>query len=200
MLCRSWLQSLAEGLLGIKRLQQPAVLGHIYSANQQHLVEAQKLGVISSPSVNLNLNHSSPEPAVSSFNCPYVHILSIDLLQLQMNEKTAQSSENNVMGLNWMVVLTFARLKLCAVLCDAATVVNELEVQHPASKILVSNAEELVRMGLHRSEINIGYTKAIKKTFGLNYFTDEICSGLKNNSCRRIYFALLLLMLAYKFA
>ncbi|KAL0305112.1 UNVERIFIED_CONTAM: T-complex protein 1 subunit theta [Sesamum calycinum] len=72
---------------------------------------------------------------------------------------------------------------------DAATIVNELEVQHPAAKILVlagkaqqeeigdganltvsfagellQNAEELIRMGLHPSEIIIGYTKSINKT------------------------------------
>ncbi|KAL0346340.1 UNVERIFIED_CONTAM: T-complex protein 1 subunit theta [Sesamum radiatum] len=72
---------------------------------------------------------------------------------------------------------------------DAATIVNELEVQHPAAKILVlagkaqqeeigdganltvsfagellQNAEELIRMGLHPSEIIIGYTKSIDKT------------------------------------
>ncbi|GMP87180.1 hypothetical protein CsSME_00039666 [Camellia sinensis var. sinensis] len=73
---------------------------------------------------------------------------------------------------------------------DAATIVNELEVQHPAAKILVlagkaqqeeigdganltvsfagellQNAEELIRMGLHPSEIIIGYTKAINNLF-----------------------------------
>ncbi|GAV76815.1 Cpn60_TCP1 domain-containing protein [Cephalotus follicularis] len=72
---------------------------------------------------------------------------------------------------------------------DAATVVNELKVQHPAAKILVlagkaqqeeigdganltisfagellQNAEELIGMGLHPSEIINGYTKAINKT------------------------------------
>ncbi|CAO2822059.1 unnamed protein product [Amaranthus hypochondriacus] len=71
---------------------------------------------------------------------------------------------------------------------DAGTIVNELEVQHPAAKLLVlaakaqqeeigdganltisfagellRGAEELIRMGLHPSEIIIGYTKAIKK-------------------------------------
>ncbi|KAJ8619556.1 hypothetical protein MRB53_028085 [Persea americana] len=69
------------------------------------------------------------------------------------------------------------------------TIVNELEVQHPAAKILVlagkaqqeeigdganltisfagellHNAEELIRMGLHPSEIISGYTKSINKT------------------------------------
>ncbi|GLT35115.1 hypothetical protein SLA2020_095940 [Shorea laevis] len=72
---------------------------------------------------------------------------------------------------------------------DAATIVNELEVQRPAAKILVladkaqqeeigdganltisfagellQNAEELIRTGLHPSEIVRGYTKAINKT------------------------------------
>ncbi|KAI3948723.1 hypothetical protein MKW92_047023, partial [Papaver armeniacum] len=71
---------------------------------------------------------------------------------------------------------------------DAATVVNELEVQHPAAKLLVlagkaqqeeigdganltisfsgellQNAEELISMGLHPSEIISGYTKEIDK-------------------------------------
>lgn len=71
---------------------------------------------------------------------------------------------------------------------DAATIVNELEIQHPAAKLLVlaakaqqeeigdganltisfagellQNAEELIRMGLHPSEIISGYTKAIIK-------------------------------------
>ncbi|KAF3442210.1 hypothetical protein FNV43_RR16126 [Rhamnella rubrinervis] len=72
---------------------------------------------------------------------------------------------------------------------DAATIVSELEVQHPAAKILVlaakaqqeeigdganltisfagellQNAEELIRTGLHPSEVISGYTKAINKT------------------------------------
>lgn len=71
---------------------------------------------------------------------------------------------------------------------DAATIVSELEIQHPAAKILVlagkaqqeeigdganltisfagellRGAEELIRMGLHPSEIIIGYTKGINK-------------------------------------
>ncbi|KAI3990311.1 hypothetical protein MKX01_037650 [Papaver californicum] len=72
---------------------------------------------------------------------------------------------------------------------DAATIVNELEVQHPAAKLLVlagkaqqeeigdganltisfagellQKAEELIRNGLHPSEIISGYKKAINKT------------------------------------
>ncbi|XP_021990950.1 T-complex protein 1 subunit alpha-like [Helianthus annuus] len=71
---------------------------------------------------------------------------------------------------------------------DTATIVNELEVQHPAANILVlagkaqqeeigdganlvvsfarelfQSAEEVIRMGLHPCDIIIGYTKAINK-------------------------------------
>ncbi|GFP79871.1 T-complex protein 1 subunit theta [Phtheirospermum japonicum] len=89
-------------------------------------------------------------------------------------------------GMNKMVINHLDKL---FVTNDAATIVNELEVQHPAAKLLVlagkaqqeeigdganltvsfagellQNAEELIRMGLHPSEIIVGYTKAIKKT------------------------------------
>ncbi|CAL1356508.1 unnamed protein product [Linum trigynum] len=88
-------------------------------------------------------------------------------------------------GMNKMVINHLDKL---FVTNDAATIVNELEVQHPAAKILVlagkaqqeeigdganltisfagellQNAEELIRMGLHPSEIISGYTKAIVK-------------------------------------
>ncbi|PPD78941.1 hypothetical protein GOBAR_DD24125 [Gossypium barbadense] len=89
-------------------------------------------------------------------------------------------------GMNKMVINHLDKL---FVTNDAATIVNELEVQHPAAKLLVlagkaqqeeigdganlkisfagellQNAEELVRTGLHPSEIISGYTKAITKT------------------------------------
>ncbi|OVA16416.1 Chaperonin Cpn60/TCP-1 [Macleaya cordata] len=89
-------------------------------------------------------------------------------------------------GMNKMVINHLDKLFITN---DAATIVNELEVQHPAAKILVlagkaqqeeigdganltisfagellQNAEELIRMGLHPSEIISGYTKAINKT------------------------------------
>lgn len=92
-------------------------------------------------------------------------------------------------GMNKMIINHLDKL---FVTNDAATIVNELEVQHPAAKILVlagkaqqeeigdganltisfageilQNAEELIRMGLHPSEIISGYTKAIKKTIEL---------------------------------
>ncbi|KAK1295657.1 T-complex protein 1 subunit alpha [Acorus calamus] len=89
-------------------------------------------------------------------------------------------------GMNKMVINHLDKL---FVTNDAATIVNELEVQHPAAKILVlagkaqqeeigdganltisfagellEGAEELIRMGLHPSEIISGYIKAIDKT------------------------------------
>ncbi|KAK4766469.1 hypothetical protein SAY87_008111 [Trapa incisa] len=92
-------------------------------------------------------------------------------------------------GMNKMVINHIDKL---FVTNDAATIVNELEVQHPAAKILVlagkaqqeeigdganltisfagellQNAEELIRMGLHPSEIISGYTKGINKTIEL---------------------------------
>ncbi|CAB4273168.1 unnamed protein product [Prunus armeniaca] len=88
-------------------------------------------------------------------------------------------------GMNKMVINHLDKL---FVTNDAATIVNELEVQHPAAKLLVlagraqqeeigdganltisfagellQNAEELIRMGLHPSEIISGYNKAITK-------------------------------------
>ncbi|KAK8939603.1 T-complex protein 1 subunit alpha [Platanthera guangdongensis] len=92
-------------------------------------------------------------------------------------------------GMNKMIINHLDKL---FVTNDAATIVNELEVQHPAAKILVlagkaqqeeigdganltisfageilQTAEELIRMGLHPSEIISGYTKAINKTIEL---------------------------------
>lgn len=88
-------------------------------------------------------------------------------------------------GMNKMVINHLDKL---FVTNDAATIVSELEVQHPAAKILVlagkaqqeeigdganltisfsgellHGAEELIRSGLHPSEIISGYTKAINK-------------------------------------
>ncbi|MFS7962085.1 putative T-complex protein 1, theta subunit [Helianthus anomalus] len=88
-------------------------------------------------------------------------------------------------GMNKMVINHLDKLFVTS---DTATIVNELEVQHPAAKLLVlagkaqqeeigdganlvvsfagellQGAEELIRMGLHPSDIIIGYTKAIKK-------------------------------------
>eukprot|EP00245_Coleochaete_scutata_P002966 TRINITY_DN14219_c0_g1_i1.p1 TRINITY_DN14219_c0_g1~~TRINITY_DN14219_c0_g1_i1.p1 ORF type:complete len:545 (+),score=124.80 TRINITY_DN14219_c0_g1_i1:157-1791(+) len=88
-------------------------------------------------------------------------------------------------GMNKMVINHLDKLFVTS---DAATIMSELEVQHPAAKLLViagkaqqeevgdgtnliitlagellSGAEELIRSGLHPSEIIAGYTKAAVK-------------------------------------
>ncbi|XP_006650753.1 T-complex protein 1 subunit theta [Oryza brachyantha] len=107
-------------------------------------------------------------------------------------------------GMNKMVINHLDKL---FVTNDAATIVNELEVQHPAAKILVlagraqqeeigdganltisfagellEKAEELIRMGLHPSEIIIGYTKAINKTTEI--LEDLVEKGSENMDVR----------------
>lgn len=107
-------------------------------------------------------------------------------------------------GMNKMVINHLDKL---FVTNDAATIVNELEVQHPAAKILVlagkaqqeeigdganltvsfagellQNAGELIRMGLHPSEIIIGYTKAINKT--VEILDDLVEKGSENMDVR----------------
>lgn len=103
-------------------------------------------------------------------------------------------------GMNKMVINHLDKLFITN---DAATIVNELEIQHPAAKILVlagkaqqeeigdganltvsfagellQNAEELIRMGLHPSEIIIGYNKAINETIIL---LEELVEGGSEN-------------------
>ncbi|XP_042002810.1 T-complex protein 1 subunit theta-like [Salvia splendens] len=107
-------------------------------------------------------------------------------------------------GMNKMVINHLDKL---FVTNDAATIVNELEVQHPAAKLLVlagkaqqeeigdganltvsfagellQNAEELIRMGLHPSEIIVGYTKAINKTIGI--LEEMVETGSENMNVR----------------
>ncbi|XP_041028240.1 T-complex protein 1 subunit theta-like [Juglans microcarpa x Juglans regia] len=110
-------------------------------------------------------------------------------------------------GMNKMVINHLDKL---FVTNDAATIVNELEVQHPAAKILVlagksqqeeigdganltisfagellQNAEELIRMGLHPSEIINGYTKAINKT--VEIIEQLVEKGSENMDVRNKY-------------
>ncbi|XP_047091045.1 T-complex protein 1 subunit theta [Lolium rigidum] len=109
-------------------------------------------------------------------------------------------------GMNKMVINHLDKLFITN---DAATIVNELEVQHPAAKLLVlaaraqqeeigdganltisfagellEKAEELIRMGLHPSEIIIGYTKAINKT--LEILEDLVEKGSENMDVRNM--------------
>ncbi|KAG6750768.1 hypothetical protein POTOM_045280 [Populus tomentosa] len=107
-------------------------------------------------------------------------------------------------GMNKMVINHLDKL---FVTNDAATIVNELEVQHPAAKILVlagkaqqeeigdganltisfagemlQNADELIRMGLHPSEIISGYNKAINKA--IEILSELVEPGSENMDVR----------------
>lgn len=119
------------------------------------------------------------------------HLSGLDEAVLKNIEACKQLSQitRTSLGPNGMNKMVINHLDKLFITNDAATIVNELEVQHPAAKILVlagkaqqeeigdganlcisfagellQNAEELIRMGLHPSEIIIGYTKAINKT------------------------------------
>jgi len=92
------------------------------------------------------------------------------------------------LGPNGMNKMVINHLEKLFVTNDSATIMKELEVQHPAAKLLVMaskmqeqdvgdgtnfvvvlagellhQAEDLLRMGLHQSEIIIGYTKAMQE-------------------------------------
>ncbi|CAK9182125.1 unnamed protein product [Ilex paraguariensis] len=118
----------------------------------------------------------------------YKHLSGLDEAVIKNIEACKQLSmiTRTSLGPNGMNKMVINHLDKLFVTNDAATIVNELEVQHPAAKLLVLagkaqqaeigdganltvsfagelllNAEELIRMGLHPSEIIIGYTKAI---------------------------------------
>ena len=97
-------------------------------------------------------------------------------------------------GMNKMVLNHLDKLFVTS---DAATIIREVEVHHPAAKMiamaakmqedeagdmtnlvitlageLMVQAETLLKMGLHPSEILLGYEKASKKCLQL---VDEMC-------------------------
>ncbi|MEQ2188781.1 T-complex protein 1 subunit theta [Goodea atripinnis] len=113
---------------------------------------------------------------------------------------TTESLMLTTLRMNKMVINHLEKL---FVTNDAATILRELEVQHPAAKMVVMAshmqeqevgdgtnfvlvfagallelAEELLRMGLSVSEVIDGYEKACKKT--LEILQDCICSSAKN--------------------
>jgi T-complex protein 1 subunit theta len=101
-------------------------------------------------------------------------------------------------GMNKLVI---THLEKIIVTSDAATIVKELEIVHPAAKMvsmasdaqdsecgdgtnltvsfageLLSQTEELLRMGLHTSEIIAGYQKAYDK---LNEIMPTLCASVR---------------------
>ncbi|KAG2273211.1 hypothetical protein Bca52824_067766 [Brassica carinata] len=120
----------------------------------------------------------------------YRHLSGLDEAVIKNIEacKELSTITRTSLGPNGMNKMVINHLDKLFVTNDAATIVNELEIQHPAAKILVlaaraqqeeigdganltisfagellQNAEELIRMGLHPSEIISGYNKAITK-------------------------------------
>ncbi|KAL3534042.1 hypothetical protein ACH5RR_007563 [Cinchona calisaya] len=139
----------------------------------------------------LGLGGMQPYGIQSMLKEGHKHLSGLDEAVLKNIDACKQLSHitRTSLGPNGMNKMVINHLDKLFVTNDAATIVNELEVQHPAAKILVlagkaqqeeigdganlcvsfagellQNAEELIRMGLHPSEIIIGYTKAINKT------------------------------------
>jgi T-complex protein 1 subunit theta len=125
-------------------------------------------------------------------------IKNVDACQ-QLSQKSRTS-----LGPNGMKKLIINHLDKLFVTSDAATIIKELEVVHPAARMLVMasqmqeqevgdgtnlvivlggefliQAEALIRMGLHPNEIITGYTKAGKKVL-------ELLEGLATVKCQNI--------------
>ncbi|KAL0484378.1 T-complex protein 1 subunit theta CCT8 [Acrasis kona] len=118
------------------------------------------------------------------------HISGVDQAVLRNIEATVQLSTltRTSMGPNGMNKIVINHLEKLFVTHDAATILKELEVIHPAAKIavlaaqaqevecgdgtnfvvclcgeLMQRAEDLLRMGLHTSDIIEGYKKGVEK-------------------------------------
>ncbi|KAM4699691.1 T-complex protein 1 subunit theta isoform 2-T3 [Discoglossus pictus] len=121
---------------------------------------------------------------------------------IQACKELAQTTRT-AYGPNGMNKMVINHLEKLFVTNDAATIIRELEVQHPAAKMIVMAshmqeqeigdgtnfvlvfagallelAEELLRMGLSVSEVIEGYEKACKKA--LEILPDLVCSSAKN--------------------
>uniref|UniRef100_A0A6I8RB77 T-complex protein 1 subunit theta n=1 Tax=Xenopus tropicalis TaxID=8364 RepID=A0A6I8RB77_XENTR len=121
---------------------------------------------------------------------------------IQACKELAQTTRT-AYGPNGMNKMVINHLEKLFVTNDAATIIRELEVQHPAAKMVVMAshmqeqevgdgtnfvlvfagallelAEELLRMGLSVSEVIEGYEKACKKA--LEILPDLVCSSAKN--------------------
>ncbi|XP_048349383.1 T-complex protein 1 subunit theta isoform X1 [Sphaerodactylus townsendi] len=121
---------------------------------------------------------------------------------IQACKELAQTTRT-AYGPNGMNKMVINHLEKLFVTNDAATILRELEVQHPAAKMIVMAlhmqeqevgdgtnfvlvfagallelAEELLRMGLSVSEVIEGYEKASKKA--LEILPDLVCCSAKN--------------------
>ncbi|XP_043927330.1 T-complex protein 1 subunit theta isoform X1 [Protopterus annectens] len=121
---------------------------------------------------------------------------------IQACKELAQTTRT-AYGPNGMNKMVINHLEKLFVTNDAATILRELEVQHPAAKMIVMAshmqeqevgdgtnfvlvfagallelAEELLRMGLSVSEVIAGYEKACKRA--LEILPDIVCCSAKN--------------------
>ncbi|XP_033002783.1 T-complex protein 1 subunit theta isoform X1 [Lacerta agilis] len=121
---------------------------------------------------------------------------------IQACKELAQTTRT-AYGPNGMNKMVINHLEKLFVTNDAATILRELEVQHPAAKMIVlashmqeqevgdgtnfvlvfagallEHAEELLRMGLSVSEVIEGYEKALKKA--LEILPELVCCSAKN--------------------
>ncbi|XP_044298646.1 T-complex protein 1 subunit theta isoform X1 [Varanus komodoensis] len=121
---------------------------------------------------------------------------------IQACKELAQTTRT-AYGPNGMNKMVINHLEKLFVTNDAATILRELEVQHPAAKMIVmashmqeqevgdgtnfvivfagallAHAEELLRMGLSVSEVIEGYEKACRKA--LEILPDLVCCSAKN--------------------
>uniref|UniRef100_A0A3Q2YQ88 T-complex protein 1 subunit theta n=1 Tax=Hippocampus comes TaxID=109280 RepID=A0A3Q2YQ88_HIPCM len=117
--------------------------------------------------------------------------------------KELSQTTRSAYGPNGMNKMVINHLEKLFVTNDAATILRELEVQHPAAKMIVmashmqeqevgdgtnfvlvfagallEQAEELLRMGLSVSEVIEGYEKACRKA--LELLPECVCSSAKN--------------------
>uniref|UniRef100_A0A8C5DEM2 T-complex protein 1 subunit theta n=1 Tax=Gouania willdenowi TaxID=441366 RepID=A0A8C5DEM2_GOUWI len=117
--------------------------------------------------------------------------------------KELSQTTRTAYGPNGMNKMVINHLEKLFVTNDAATILRQLEVQHPAAKMIVMAshmqeqevgdgtnfvlvfagallelAEDLLRMGLSVSEVIDGYEKACKKA--LEILPDCVCSSAKN--------------------
>ncbi|XP_077448911.1 T-complex protein 1 subunit theta isoform X1 [Stigmatopora argus] len=117
--------------------------------------------------------------------------------------KELSQTTRSAYGPNGMNKMVINHLEKLFVTNDAATILRELEVQHPAAKMIVMAshmqehevgdgtnfvlvfagalldlAEELLRMGLSVSEVIDGYEKACRKA--LELLPECVCSSAKN--------------------
>eukprot|EP00798_Chlamydomonas_sp_ICE-L_P024860 gene24860-10520_t len=125
---------------------------------------------------------STPYGLSSTLKEGHTHLSGLEEAVMKNIEacKAMSAISRTSMGPNGMNKMVINHLEKLFVTSDASTIVGELEVQHPAAKLLVmaaqvmtfggellANAEPLLKDGLHPGEIADGYQKAAAKALEL---------------------------------